>query len=74
MRHFLPASFSAASSPPKLLTTQQHAKPASAHAQSQQKVEPEVKQRFHPAKGYPFSKHQGPSPKLVLDPDPPKLS
>lgn len=75
MRHYLPASLSQvldASSRPKLSTTQHYAKPASTPTQPQQKVEPEMKQRFHPGKRYPFPKHKGPCPKLVLDPDPPK--
>ncbi|KAL0157079.1 hypothetical protein M9458_048325, partial [Cirrhinus mrigala] len=75
MRHFLPkrSSSAAASGRPKSAPPQQPVKPApaGAAAASAQSAKPEPRQRSPSARRYPFPKHQGPRPELVLDPAPP---
>lgn len=74
MRHFLPkrSSSAAAFSRPKTAPTQQPAKSASLTAQPT--LQPEPRQRSCSAKRHPFLKHQGPRPKIALDPVPQKSS
>ncbi|ROL47956.1 hypothetical protein DPX16_22328 [Anabarilius grahami] len=73
MCHFLPKRASSITASTTLSKTapltQQRPRPASAPVQPQSKVELEVKPHLHLTKCYPFPKHQGPCPKLELDPE-----
>lgn len=70
MHHFLPKCYSsAASSRLKTMLSQQPVKPAPVIAQPEPALEP----RQHPTPCFP-PRHQGPQPKITLDPMPQKLS
>ncbi len=75
MRHFLPKrASSAASSRPKPAPTQQPAKPKPATTEPLPPKNQQDRGRSHSARRYPFPKHQGPRPKIALDPAPQKSS
>ncbi len=76
MRHFLPkrTSSSAASSRPRPLLTQQIAKPTPTTLEPRPPEGRRDRERSRSARRYPFLKHQGPRPKIALDPAPLKSS
>ncbi len=70
MQHFLPkrTSSSAASSRPRPAPTQQTAKPTPATPEPRPPEGQRDRGRPRSARRYPFPKHQGPRPRIALDP------
>lgn len=70
LRHFLPKRSGSVTDSHQKAPTTQPAKPA---PPQQQKSESRLQQqRPWTAKQYPYPKRQGPHPRVVLDPEPPK--
>ncbi len=76
MRHFLPkcTSSSSASSRPRPAPSQQTAKPTPTAPEPWPPEGRRERGRSRSARRYPFPKHQGPRPKIALDPAPQKSS